>query len=658
MKLRMALVGNPASGLTTLYNLLTGGAADGQVRRHKGVSVTEFPGLYSLSSYSKEDISTRDKLIKDPPDVIINVADASSIERSLYLTLQLMELNQPMIIALNMMDEMRANQVFIDFQKLSEILSVPIIPISASRNEGIHDLIHAAIQTAQSGQKPEKIDFCSGDVHTAIHSIAHLINHEAKAAGLPLRYSATRVAEGDELVIEELKIPAPELDIINHIVEDMETHMQTDREAAIADMRYAFIEELCAKTVVREGITKEQLRSIRIDRILTHRVFAIPIFLIVMFLVFWLTFGLAGRWLSDLLSFGIDRFTNWADNLLGQANLAPALHSLIIDGVFAGVGSVLSFLPIIAVLFFFLSILEDSGYMPRVAFVMDRLLRPLGLSGRSIVPLLIGFGCSVPAIMATRTLPSKRDRYLTTLLIPFMSCSAKLPIYAMFTAALFQKNEASIMIAIYLTGVLVSITIALLLRHTLFNGKPVPFVMVLPNYRMPAARSVCLRMWENVKGFIKKAFTIIFIATIVIWLLQSFDFGFHMVQDREQSILAALGKLAAPIFAPLGFGDWRAATALITGLTAKEAVVSTLAVLTGAADQVALSTFLQSVFTPLSAFAFLVFCLLYMPCVATLAAVRREMGSLWAALGVALFQIAVAWIVATAVFQLGSLFIS
>lgn len=664
----IALVGNPTSGLTTLFNRLTDGiqhggffsnarrkTKEGPVKDHKGVSVIELPGTYSLSAYSVEDLSTREILLHGKPDVIINILDSTSLERSLYLTLQLMELEIPMVLALNMTDELRNNGDVLDLQCLKEELMLPVIPISASKNEGIHDLIHAALKAGHDKTAPQKIDFCSGYAHTAIHSIAHLVEEDAAREHLPLRFCATRIVEGDEEIMNELHLQEPERDIIEHIVSDMEHHLSTDREAAMADMRYAFIERLCKGAVLRSGIGKERSRSLKIDEILTHRILAIPIFLCIMFLIFWLTFSVIGAWLSDLFSLGIDIFTDRVDILLSQAHISPALHSLIIDGVFAGVGSVLSFLPIIGTLFFFLSILEDSGYMPRVAFVMDKLLRRLGLSGRSIVPMLIGFGCSVPAIMATRTLPSDRDRYLTILLVPFMSCSAKLPIYAMFTAALFKDHEALVMIGLYITGIIVAIICALLLKTFVFNGKPVSFVMVLPSYRMPAAKGVWLRMWENIKGFIKKAFTVIFIATIVIWLLQSFDFGLHMVSNPEDSMLASLGKGAAPFFAPLGFNDWRAATALITGLSAKEAVVSTLAVLTGAIGGSSLSVLLSSIFTPLSAYAFLIFCLLYMPCVATLAAIRREMGGMKYAILVVLFQTCVAWIVSFLIYRLGLL---
>lgn len=668
MNLSIALVGNPNSGKTTLFNQLTGSnqkvgnlpgvtieSKEGLVKGHKGVRVVDLPGIYSLAPYSVEEVVARDYIVKQKPDVIVNIVDATNIERNLYLTLQLMELETPMVIALNMMDEVRNNGVFIDLQQLKEALSVPVIPISASKNEGIHDLIHSAIETGEKRLLPKKIDFCAGPVHNAIHSISHLIENEAKAADLPLRYAATKTVEGDELIMDELKLQEPERDIIQHIVDDMEVHLETDREAAMADMRYCFIEELTNQVLKRTGESKEHRRSVKIDEVLTHKYLALPIFLGIMLLIFWLTFGLVGSWLSDLLAMGIDHVTAITDAALSSTNINPALHSLIIDGIFAGVGSVLSFLPIITILFFLLSIMEDSGYVPRVAFFMDKLLRKLGLSGRSIVPLLLGFGCSVPAIMATRTLPSKRDRYMTILLVPFMSCSAKLPIYAMFTAAFFEDYQALVMFSLYILGILVSIVCALLLKSTIFSGKPVPFVMVLPNYRMPVLKSVWLRMWENIVGFIQRAFTIIFFATIVIWLLQSFDLGLNMVENSSESMLASIGVLAVPIFTPLGFGDWRAATALITGLSAKEAVVSTFAILMNAPDSAALPAMMSEIFTPLTAFVFLVFCLLYMPCVAALAAVRREMNSLWGALGVVFFQTGVAWIVAFIVYNIGKL---
>lgn len=671
MNINIALIGNPNCGLTTLFNRLTDGiqhegvfstpgtvTKEGPVKKHKGVNVIELPGVYSLSAYSVDDITARDVLLKGRPDVIINVADATTIQRNLYLTLQLMELEMPMLLALNMMDEVRGNNIDIDLQKLSSELTIPVIPISAGKNEGIHDLIHAALDVAEFKTIPKKIDFCSGYVHTAIHTVAHLIDEDAKKAGLPLRYCSTKVVEGDIPTLDALKLADPELDIIGHLIDDMEHHLGTDREAAMADMRYAFIDKLCSKTVTRiYSNTKEHERSVKMDKILTNKVFAIPIFLCIMMFIFYLTFGSIGAWASDMLGAGIDSVVAAVSNALIGLNISSALHSLIIDGVCAGVGSVLSFLPRIAVLFFCLSILEDSGYMPRVAFVMDKLLRKLGLSGRSIVPLLIGFGCSVPAIMATRSLPSKRDRHLNMALVPFMSCSAKLPIYAMFATAFFADHRALVMMGIYLTGIIVAIICAFIFKNTLFKGSPVPFVMVLPSYRIPNMKSVLLRTWENVKGFIKKAFTVIFVATIIIWFLQSFDFGLNMVSSSEDSMLAAIGIAAAPIFKPLGFGDWRAATALITGLSAKEAVVSTLAVLTGANEGVSITTMLTGIFTPLSAFAFMAFCLLYMPCVATLATIRREMGSWAYALRVVLFQTIVAWIVAFIIYNVGSLFI-
>jgi len=582
----------------------------------------------------------------------INVVDATNLERNLYLTLQLMELELPMVLAFNMMDEVRKNQISIDLQAISDILTIPIIPISASKNQGIHDLIHYAIETAKSGIIPSKTDFCTGHVHTAIHAIAHLIENESAAAGLPLRFATTKVVEGDQVIIDSLQLQEPELDIIGHIIDDMEKHLRTDREAAMADMRYDFIERLRLVAVSTESVdTIEHLRSIKIDRLLTNRFLAIPIFLGIMFTVFYLTFELIGAYLSDWLAGGIDFFIQETGVFLATHNASAALQALIVDGVLTGIGSVLSFLPIIAVLFFFLSILEDSGYIPRVAFVMDKLLRKLGLSGRSIVPMLIGFGCSVPAIMATRSLPSKRDRQLTMALIPFMSCSAKLPIYGIFTAAFFSENEGLVMTGIYVTGILVAIICALIFKVTIYKGDPVPFIMVLPSYRFPSMKSVGLRMWENVRGFIIKAFTVILLATIVIWFLQSFDFGLNMVTNSENSMLAFLGRVAAPIFAPLGFGDWRAATALITGLSAKEAVVSTMAVLTGASGTASMTAMLGEIFTPISAFSFMVFCLLYMPCVATLAAIKRELGGFKYAMVIMFFQTTVAWIVAFILFQ-------
>lgn len=665
---KIALIGNPNCGKTTLFNQFTGSnqhvgnfpgvtveKKEGNLRKHKGVTVIDLPGIYSLSPYTSEEVVTRDYLLKERPDCIINIIDATSIERNLYLTLQLMELELPMILALNMMDEVRSSGTSIDINKLQEKLGIPAVPISASKNEGTEELTLRTIKVAEQQLHPKKLDCCEGHVHTAIHSIAHLIPEEAKIAGLPLRFASTKIVEGDRPVMESLNLMEPEIDIINHIVEDMESHLNTDREAAMADMRYAYIEKVCSATVIKTGETKEHLRSVKIDNLLTHKYYAIPIFLGIMLLIFWLTFGVFGAGLSELLALGIDKVTTQTSEAMLLAGVSPALHSLIIDGVFVGVGSVLSFLPTIVILFCFLSILEDSGYMARVAFVMDKLLRKIGLSGRSFVPMLIGFGCSVPAIMATRTLPSERDRKMTILLTPFMSCSAKLPIYATFTAAFFSDYKALVMFSLYVMGIFVAILCGLLLKKTVFKGKPVPFVMELPSYRFPAPKSVFLHMWEKAKDFIVKAFTIIFIATIIIWVLQSFDFGFNMVEDSQNSMLAALGKVIAPIFAPLGFADWRAATALITGLTAKEAVISTFAVLMGANDSSAVISMLSQIFTPLQAFSFLTFCLLYMPCVAAMAAVKRELGGYGHAFAVMTFQTVVAWITAFVVYQTGLL---
>jgi len=666
--LDIAVIGNPGCGSTTLFNRMTGGTTykghlstpshkskEGPVRHHKGVNLIELPGTYSLSAYSVDDISTRKVLLDGRPDVIINVIDATGFERSLYLTLQLMELEIPMVIALNMMDEIENNKIEFDLQKLSETLTLPVLPISASKNQGIHDLIHYAIEAAKNKTVPQKIDFCSGHVHTAIHTCAHLIEEYTEKAKLPLRFCCTRIIEGDEPVLSTLKLPVPELDIIRHLVADMEHHMDTDRESAMADMRYEFIQKLSKKVITRTvDVTKERKRSIKLDRILTNRIFAIPIFMLIMSLVFYFTFNSIGELLCQGFQFLINQGINGINAALIAGGSGPVLHALIINGICAGVGSVLSFVPRIAVLFFFLSVLEDSGYMPRVAFVMDKLLRKLGLSGRSIVPLLIGFGCSVPAIMATRSLPSKRDRYLTITLIPFMSCSAKLPLYAMFTATFFTNHKALAMMAIYCLGIFVSFIVALIFRYTIYKGAPVPFVMVMPTYRLPAIKSVWLRMWENAKGFIKKAFTVVFIATIVIWFLQSFDASLNMVNSPDNSILAVIGKFIAPVFEPLGIADWRASTALVTGLSAKEAVVSTMAVFAGGSS---LPIMLHSIFTPLTAFVFMVFCLLYMPCVATLSTIRREMGGWHYAIAIVAFQTAVAWIVSFIFYQLGSLFL-
>lgn len=667
-KITFALIGNPNSGKTTLFNQITGSnqrvgnfpgvtveKKEGMARGHKGVTIVDLPGIYSLSPYTAEEVVTRDFLIQERPDAIINIIDATNIERNLYLTLQLMELDLPIILALNMMDEIQSNGSSIDIKKLQSELGIPILPISAVKNHGVDELTHKAIDCAIENIKPMRLDFCDGHVHTAIHAIAHLITTEAETANLPLRFASTKIVEGDELIIKQLNLMEPELEIIDHIVTDMENHLGTDREAAMADMRYAFIERLCRHTVSKPEQSREHQRSVRIDHFLTHKYLALPLFLVIMLLVFWLTFGLVGAGLSDLLSAGIDKLSSFTDQALAAADVSDALHSLIINGVFVGVGSVLSFLPLILILFFFLSILEDSGYMARVAFVMDKLLRKIGLSGRSFVPMLIGFGCSVPAIMATRTLPSERDRKMTIMLTPFMSCSAKLPIYGVFTMAFFQQYQALVMISLYLLGMITAVVVGLILKNTLFEGSPVPFVMELPAYRMPSMKSVWMKIWERAVDFIKRAFTLIFLASIVIWVLQSFDFGFHLVEDTGTSMLAALGKIIAPIFSPLGFGDWRAATALVTGLTAKEAVIATFAVLLGAPDLNSVPGLLSQLFTPLSAYAFLVFSLLYMPCVAAMAAVKREMGGWKSATAVMAGQTVIAWVVAYLFYQIGSI---
>ena len=670
MSFLFALVGNQNCGKTTLFNRLTGSnqhvgnfpgvtveKKEGHILKHKNATIVDLPGIYSLSPYTSEEVVTRDFAVKEHPDAIINIVDATNIERNLYLTLQLMELGIPMIIALNMMDEVRQSGNSIDVKKLSAHLGVPVVPISASKNEGISDLLDVSMKVVTAKSPPVKLDFCVGPVHKAIHSIAHLIEDQARAYDYPTRFAATKLVEGDGPMTEALGITENQQHIIDHIVQEMEFELGTDREAALADMRYTYIEKICADCVTRHRETKEQVRSEKIDRVLTHKYFGIPIFLGLMLVIFWLTFTVIGAPLQDLLGGGIDWLTAEFSGFLTRVNVSPWLHSLLIDGVFAGVGSVLSFLPIIVLLFFFLSLLEDSGYMARVAFVMDKLLRKIGLSGRSFVPMLIGFGCSVPAIMATRTLSSERDRKMTIVLTPFMSCSAKLPIYGMITAAFFPKHSGMVMFGIYVLGMVVAVLSGLLLKKTIFRGNPIPFVMELPAYRMPSPKSVLLHMWEKAKDFIRKAFTIIFIAAIVIWFLQSFDWSLNMVSDSSMSILASIGSVIAPIFIPLGFSDWRASTALITGLTAKESVVSTLTILTGAANDAQLGSILQTVFSPLSAFSFLVFTVLYMPCVAAFAATKRELGSLKSAVATALYQTGAAYLVSLVIFQVGSLLI-
>lgn len=671
--LTFALAGNQNCGKTTLFNQLTGSnqhvgnfpgvtvdRKDGVIRNHKEATVTDLPGIYSLSPYSNEEIVTRDFILSERPSGIINIVDASNIERNLYLTMQLMELDTPMVLALNMMDEVRANGGTIMVNQLEEMLGIPVVPISAAKNEGIDELIEHAIHVARYRELPGRIDFCTagsdpadprGAVHRCIHSVGHLIEDHAAAAGLPLRFAATKLVEGDTLIEKALQLNPNETDILGHAIAEMETVTGLDREAALADMRFTFIEKLCSATVVKPGESLEHKRSVAIDQILTGKYTALPCFAGIMALVFWLTFGVVGSTLSDWMTLGIDWFTGVVDRALTAYQINPVVHSLVIDGIFAGVGSVLSFLPTIVILFFFLSILEDTGYMARVAFVMDKLLRRIGLSGRSFVPMLVGFGCSVPAIMATRTLSSERDRRMTILLTPFMSCSAKLPIYALFTAAFFPRVwRAPVMIFLYLFGILCGILYSLILKQTCFRGEPVPFVMELPNYRLPSPKSVGQLIWEKARDFIQRAFTIIFVATVVIWFLQTFDTRLNVAATPDSSLLALVGSLITPIFKPLGFGDWRISTALITGFTAKESVVSTLTVLLGG-DTGALNM----LFTPFTALVFLIFTLLYTPCVAAIAAVKRELGGGRAALGVVLMQCGIAWVVAFAVHCVGVL---
>ena len=665
--MKLALAGNQNCGKTTLFNQLTGSnqhvgnfpgvtvdRKDGIIRGHEDVTVVDLPGIYSLSPYTAEEIVTRDYLLKEKPDGIINIVDATNIERNLYLSMQLMELGIPMVLALNMMDEVRQNGGSVNVSKLSQELGIPVVPITASKNEGVSELIDVVLRTAQQRQKPKRLDFCQGAVHRAIHSVSHMIEDHAAAIGVPARFAATKLLEGDEPMMAQLSLSPNERELIQHSVEEMEEECGMDRNAALADMRYTFLDDLCAATVVRPHESKEHQRSVRIDRFLTHKFLAIPIFLGIMLLIFWLTFGLVGTFLSDLLSLGIDWVTNLADQGLTAYGINPVVHSLIIDGVFAGIGSVLSFLPIIVTLFFFLSLLEDSGYMARVAFVMDKLLRKIGLSGRSFVPMLIGFGCTVPAVMATRTLSSDRDRKMTILLTPFISCSAKLPIYGVFTAAFFPEYGALVMIGLYVLGILLGILSGLILGRTAFKGNPVPFVMELPAYRLPAPKSVMRLVWDKAKDFITRAFTVIFLATIIIWVLQTFDSRINVVSDSSQSLLAQIGRLIAPLFAPLGFGSWQMSTALLTGFTAKEAVVSTLAVLTGSSMATLPQTLSGALPLP-AALAFLVFTLLYTPCVAAIAAVKREMGGARSALFVVFYQTAVAWVAAFLFYRLALL---
>lgn len=664
-----ALAGNQNCGKTTLFNQLTGANQHvgnfpgvtvdqkvGEIRSVKNCSVVDLPGIYSIRPYTSEEIVTRDFILNEKPDGIINIVDATNIERNLYLSLQLLEMHIPMVLALNMMDEVRGNGGSIDYKKMSEELGIPVIPISAVKDEGIEDLIHAIVETARKKNYPKVMDFCEqGPVHRCIHAVSHQVEDHAVNVGMSPRFAAGKIVEGDSDIIERLELSENELDMMEHSIVEMEKDCGLDRNAALADMRYTFIEKVCSKTVKKCHESREQLRSVKIDNVLTNRYLAIPMFLGIMLLIFWLTFHVIGAFLSNLLAIGIDAFIMVCDRALTAYGINPVVHSMIIDGAFAGVGSVLSFLPIIVVLFFFLSILEDSGYMARIAFVMDKPLRKIGLSGRSFVPMLIGFGCTVPAVMATRTLSSERDRRMTIMLTPFMSCSAKIPIYAVFAAAFFPGREALVMIILYMTGILAGILSAGVLNHSAFRGKPIPFVMELPNYRFPSAKSVFHLMWDKAKDFLQRAFTVIFVATIIIWFFQTFDTRLNVVADSADSLLALVGQWIAPLFAPIGFSDWRVSTALITGFTAKEAVVSTLSVLTGTTTA-NLEQVLGTMFTGLSAASFLVFTLLYTPCVAAVAAVKREMGSGWKALFIVALQCVIAWLAAFLVYQIGGFF--
>ena len=662
-----ALAGNQNCGKTTLFNALTG--SNQHVGNFPGVTVdqkagvikgtdhqvVDLPGIYSIRPYTQEEIVTRDFILKSKPDAIINIVDATNMERNLYLTLQLLTLQVPTVIALNMMDELVGNGGSVDVQKMSEAIGVPVVPISAAKNQGITELVDTLLDTASRRVTPKVQDFCpEGPVHRCIHAVCHIIEDHAQRVNIARRFCAMKLIEGEQDFFDALELSQNEKELIEHTIIEMEHETGLDRNAALADMRYNFIEKVCSQCVVKAKESKEHRRSMQIDKVLTHRIFAIPLFIAIMGLVFFLTFNVVGAFLSDVMAYAIDGLTILADRALTAYGINPVVHSLIIDGIFAGVGSVVSFLPLIVTLFFFLSILEDSGYMARVAFVMDKLLRKIGLSGRSFVPMLVGFGCSVPAIMATRTLSSNRDRKMTILLTPFMSCSAKIPIYTLFAAAFFPGHELLVMLALYFGGILVGILVALVLKNTAFKGNPVPFVMELPNYRFPSAKSVVLLMWEKAKDFLTRAFTVIFMATVIIWFMQTFDTRLNVVENSASSILAALGRLASPIFAPLGFGDWRMVTALVSGFTAKEAVVSTFGVILGVSTE-QLGAALHSLFTTASAASFLAFCLLYTPCVAAVSTIRTELKSGWKTVGIVFAQCLVAWLAAFVVYHVGLL---
>ena len=662
-----ALAGNQNCGKTTLFNALTG--SNQHVGNFPGVTVdqkagvikgtdhqvVDLPGIYSIRPYTQEEIVTRDFILKSKPDAIINIVDATNMERNLYLTLQLLTLQVPTVIALNMMDELVGNGGSVDVQKMSEAIGVPVVPISAAKNQGITELVDTLLDTASRRVTPKVQDFCpEGPVHRCIHAVCHIIEDHAQRVNIARRFCAMKLIEGEQDFFDALELSQNEKELIEHTVIEMEHETGLDRNAALADMRYNFIEKVCGECVVKAKESREHRRSMQIDKVLTHRIFAIPLFIAIMGLVFFLTFNVVGAFLSDVMAYAIDGLTILADRALTAYGINPVVHSLIIDGIFAGVGSVVSFLPLIVTLFFFLSILEDSGYMARVAFVMDKLLRKIGLSGRSFVPMLVGFGCSVPAIMATRTLSSNRDRKMTILLTPFMSCSAKIPIYTLFAAAFFPGHELLVMLALYFGGILVGILVALVLKNTAFKGNPVPFVMELPNYRFPSAKSVVLLMWEKAKDFLTRAFTVIFMATVIIWFMQTFDTRLNVVENSADSILAALGRLVSPIFAPLGFGDWRMVTALVSGFTAKEAVVSTFGVILGVSTE-QLGIALHSLFTTASAASFLAFCLLYTPCVAAVSTIKTELKSGWKTVGIVFAQCLVAWLAAFMVYHVGLL---